>query len=819
MGAAPSRESTTVYSYFRGTYEICLIPLTCAFFGRPPLSGDEGPLGISTRELRRQFVLMREDPAIVYANTSRKLVTSKAELTSGTFTEDDLITFAQLSKAFKATKEPSDVRSDAIYENYDGVTLSMKASMLSFAGDRTLERVLVLASVMLRNQYIESVAQSTSSMEARALGTQGFVDASGNIMEISPLTFNKGLSLDCPTAGANLTPSYIVEEALRTLKTRLSKISISLETSVDNYSPLKSLTENVAFLQCQTDVNPDDCVLYLPQVVFDQTECTTHGKTGGSGVSDYLDGGCVTFQGSEYSRVPESLMRSVVVDDACKDKQMEVGGGSEGESMQNVLRSVISSTACCVDDSNNPSASVEVMLNNGNENEVDKGDKRGGQGSASSFSRLAGDSSASVDVIRVHFKSSYVVQAALWASGLLTCPTPLVDGRWIQYRLKGESEKLRQTLHGRDSMVAQWRVTEKEMANKYMGANTQVLLRYVQMLQGEIEEVRSRPLESWKEEELVQTKEGRICALHCTAFGTMLVGIRGRRDTADAWKQEPKKGNTSKSVSKGSDSGSSHGLRARGGLFSPSTDKGNGCVQLGDAGAAVPSSLGTPIGVMSPNGLIMPIHLVPQMPHSPGTIPPANFIPGPTFTPLYQSVTESSASVFGSGKAASPLSISMSQPAPPIYCSQPVTPLMTRSLPTSLYGSVNSANSKGVTTSCGTTVHSVPSPASTTLQGQPPPPTSPSLSSVTAGSAAAAQQQYVLLPSHAHGYSMVMPVTQTIQQMPFPTAHPHSFPAPSLASRITLGTTSPQSPLPAAMWSVPQTLGGAASGYVHYTPM
>ncbi|PWV08722.1 hypothetical protein C3747_87g78 [Trypanosoma cruzi] len=35
MGAAPSRESTTLYSYFRGTYEIGLIPLTKAFFGLP----------------------------------------------------------------------------------------------------------------------------------------------------------------------------------------------------------------------------------------------------------------------------------------------------------------------------------------------------------------------------------------------------------------------------------------------------------------------------------------------------------------------------------------------------------------------------------------------------------------------------------------------------------------------------------------------------------------------------------------------------------------------------------------------------------------
>lgn len=102
MGAVPSRESTSLFSYFRGSYEVGMVPLTKYYFGNDSstsesadgnnnsnsnnttghhqsnsVSGRNGKHGRSSsvpprdrlrQQLRQQLLLMRRDPAVLYAN-------------------------------------------------------------------------------------------------------------------------------------------------------------------------------------------------------------------------------------------------------------------------------------------------------------------------------------------------------------------------------------------------------------------------------------------------------------------------------------------------------------------------------------------------------------------------------------------------------------------------------------------------------------------------------------------------------------------------------------------------------------------------------
>ncbi|CBZ33710.1 hypothetical protein, conserved [Leishmania donovani] len=102
MGAVPSRECTSLFSYFRGSYEVGMVPLTKYYFGKDtdaataPVDVDASvhiaPLQRATtagrkpqqqpssllshagsrshmrQQLRQQLLLMRRDPAVLYAN-------------------------------------------------------------------------------------------------------------------------------------------------------------------------------------------------------------------------------------------------------------------------------------------------------------------------------------------------------------------------------------------------------------------------------------------------------------------------------------------------------------------------------------------------------------------------------------------------------------------------------------------------------------------------------------------------------------------------------------------------------------------------------
>ncbi|CAD2215243.1 hypothetical protein ADEAN_000269800 [Angomonas deanei] len=68
MGAAPSHECKTFFSYFRGSYEVGLVPLSKQYFGNASYPSTEMPYE-KRAVLREQIVLMRKDPAVLYANS------------------------------------------------------------------------------------------------------------------------------------------------------------------------------------------------------------------------------------------------------------------------------------------------------------------------------------------------------------------------------------------------------------------------------------------------------------------------------------------------------------------------------------------------------------------------------------------------------------------------------------------------------------------------------------------------------------------------------------------------------------------------------
>ncbi|KAG5480383.1 hypothetical protein LSCM4_06149 [Leishmania orientalis] len=100
MGAVPSRECTSLFSYFRGSYEVGMVPLTKYYFGRDTDTAAaavnvDGSIHVTSLEqaattgrkpqqqsfplhgysrshmrqqLRQQLLLMRRDPAVLYAN-------------------------------------------------------------------------------------------------------------------------------------------------------------------------------------------------------------------------------------------------------------------------------------------------------------------------------------------------------------------------------------------------------------------------------------------------------------------------------------------------------------------------------------------------------------------------------------------------------------------------------------------------------------------------------------------------------------------------------------------------------------------------------
>ncbi|EAN81623.1 hypothetical protein, conserved [Trypanosoma cruzi] len=912
MGAAPSRESTTLYSYFRGTYEIGLIPLTKAFFGLPgdPHSRttnkteegeEEEDVGIglrykqephvsqttstaahlsSTMELRRQFVIMRSDPAILYANARGKVSASWPELLSDAFTEEDLDAFLDKveeriyntdAEMFANTKNaliplpcalclvckdgqersgsffwrgrsivvigyfaclPEDLRSafkvakgklpegkkgttgtdnDAKHtlSSTSQVSLFLNAGVLASAGDRTLERVLLLAAVMLRNQYLDSFFHVFAPTPIPSSYTGDvFQNIFNTEFDASPFFPHDGMFLDTAARGKNATAQQTREEALKTLERRLQNITVYVETAVDNYSSLKSLTENAAFLQCQTNLRPGLCFMDLPQVVLD---------------------------GFEPAGITE-------------ENTEKTADGEQEEAKLHSARASLDDTTTAVENTKQDGETSKVGIH---EETLEKAKFPETDEKAST------KNSASVELVRVCFTPEYVVKATMWASGLLSSPTELVGGSWVQYKLKDESDELRQTLHGKDSIVANWREICKDVAGSYMGEGTLSLLRHVKALRDEVERARAISLNSWSVDKLIQTREGRTCALHHTSFGTMLVGIRSRRDGENIRGLDKKKQSIREKAGQGSDNDTSNyaaasrNSRNRAGSHSHASSQFQGLGHGSTSGGMHLDTLsnmspmlnarsmgGVPTGPIygaAPGGFVAPLPFVPEMQMPSNVAFQGNMMLAPMMVPF-----------MGNGmRDASVMERKEQQGAvatPPLFHTVPFStaPIDARGENLSgVYSNSNNPNrgdgkvvnpcaSASQNFSAGDANITVPSyPFSVcNLSGTAPAGTA-FPSSVNMPSQQQ-QQQFVLLQQGPGGVPVIVPVTSAVQQSSLPPPYGFSYGVSSGAPQVVVASQQPlvrdsslslpQTNTAAAAGAAASSGGGLVPNYVYYIP-
>eukprot|EP00796_Vickermania_ingenoplastis_P005710 gene5710-4073_t len=449
----------------------------------------------------------------------------------------------EMQQAFKITKSDADavqaVQTDlprsagtpaSQAEHQRSSVLYLSTAILTSAGDRTLERVLALAAVMLRQQFhtasrrVLLVQQRRKEQEASAgagqwMDTNNTNSAGGGSPEVSdaeeqmifltplpsppagmfllnqrspqddgdaadPAKLGAGMSQAKALAGPmhlygttptqRTAPTLFTEEDENEITWnyhhRLRQLSVVIHTASNNYSALKSLTENLAFLHCQLRIDPSEssmALLHLPE---------------------------------ESEKPPSVIKAEAAAAEAAASTESEAAGETPSKSATGSAQADAAPT------------------------------KDGEERSSSTNSRVAARSQRTFhlppsSLIVLHLTPQHFCQAALWASGLLHFPQ--MKGLWIQYKLKDEAEALRQTLQRKDELIAEWRRRDRVASTSYLGPLTPRLLAHVRCLQEETEHARSLQPEHWARQ-LHVDKDGRKYALHPSPYGTMLIGVRSK---------------------------------------------------------------------------------------------------------------------------------------------------------------------------------------------------------------------------------------------------------------------------------------------------
>ncbi|ESL11507.1 hypothetical protein TRSC58_00741 [Trypanosoma rangeli SC58] len=199
MGGVPSRDaSSTFFTLCYGAHEVGLIPLVHPYFRK------------ESKELRGQFVRMRNDPSVRY-NYMRGAEYNMKQLPPASYTEENLdklldVIDATLYDTAKNMLEDEDTPLRPIpcavcfvyvndregtdcfsffgrriniighlgchkYEDRedDEPCLYLQKAILKAAGDRTLERVVTLAAMMLKEEFFRAAASVHRGAEAMEL--------------------------------------------------------------------------------------------------------------------------------------------------------------------------------------------------------------------------------------------------------------------------------------------------------------------------------------------------------------------------------------------------------------------------------------------------------------------------------------------------------------------------------------------------------------------------------------------------------------------------------------------------------------------------
>ncbi|CCD15147.1 unnamed protein product [Trypanosoma congolense IL3000] len=499
MGGVPSREEgTVVYSYLRGTYEIGLIPLTKALFGRDSALNGRGENSL----LRKNFLQMRADLHEASSGPNRSKVLSWTEVKPCEITEHDLDEFLELvEQQLYATdaamvmdhaaplfpvpcavclvcKDGHDrhgsfrwrgrsivvigyfgCMNEALQSAFKTSTrgscngeYSITAAVFPSIGDRTFDRVLALAPVMLRMQFINSVRKYEQIVERSILADMNGINISDSVHGLSSVGLvRKNGKYWLPHGNAALSPGSLFQEAEKMFLKRISHMPVFLEVSPGSYSSLKSLVENAAFIQIHTTVSGAQCRLELPQSFQEYSHCTSIGN--------------------ECDRHGDS----------CEAQAQKTGGSSLfGDHFNDLFSFPVQNDESFL----GPSGGGDLFF-------FDPIDPLPHQHCWKEV--VTTDPS---EVVRIHFDEVYVARAIMWLSNLFRRPTLFENICWMHYAIKKEENDTRRMLCNRDAIVADWRASHPELAKSFLGSGTSILLHHMCALQQELQRTRANTTEA-----------------------------------------------------------------------------------------------------------------------------------------------------------------------------------------------------------------------------------------------------------------------------------------------------------------------------------
>ncbi|KPI88779.1 hypothetical protein ABL78_2094 [Leptomonas seymouri] len=262
---------------------------------------------------------------------------------------------------------------------------------------------------------------------------------------------------------------------------RMEKCVVLIEAASNNYSALKALTENFAFLHCQ--------------IVLDQSLTQME---------------LIDLPGLSETPSFKPLASALTPMTTLKAGTPETNDGDDrAEDVQT------SSTAATTTTTTATSSTADPLVFT----------KDGGN-VGSDLKSLANSTFSPHSAVVIRLNPSLVRQATMWASSFFHCPTLLPTGNWIKYKLKDECDQLRHVLQNKDMLIAHWRKTDADSASRYLGVHTDRLLEHVRALQAETEEARALPADYWAQRPLFVNQDGRKYALFQSRYGTMLIGVR-----------------------------------------------------------------------------------------------------------------------------------------------------------------------------------------------------------------------------------------------------------------------------------------------------
>lgn len=459
--------------------------------------------------------------------------------------------------------------------------LHFNTAILASAGDRTLERVLVLAAVMLRQQFhaamrsfiVNTKTAATlahrrlcySTLHTATPTSSGLADASSPSLP-TPVTASSGiqLSMSLPTfkeTAENCATNPSLGFALPPLPSGMFT-PYTCPTNSNFLHPLQIQLQHAAhFFRNPEEVHHTLANNAPPHAAFcssSQRSCS-HSQTDvpPNGIPAAPPSGLADLSPAEEDSISWALFRrleTISVDiEAASNNYASLKSFTENFAFLHCQVHIDPSDATLelqllpdplpaspADEAMRESSkSLAVPSSRKATNAVD-GSLHGT--TATAQDAVSGDMLTGKPLdgrlhpnagVHISLKPRYVRQATLWASCLFHNPTPLPGGQWVQYKLKDECYLIRHIVQNKDLLIAHWRQHDVAHSSNYLGPNTTRLTAHVRGLQDVVERARALPPSHWDGKRVDVNQDGRKYALQRSPYGTMLIGVRTRGNTSN----------------------------------------------------------------------------------------------------------------------------------------------------------------------------------------------------------------------------------------------------------------------------------------------